>query len=556
MKTGRYRIPLVALCVMLLFSSCESSSPEISITFESDYGQLVAAIENVNQSLTDRMSLLEAAMESGLADGQAAIALVRKAVETLGGDMEKKLAAVSEAVKSQGTSLETKLALIEAAADAGFADAQARQVLLQEALASLGGSLEEKMTALEAVVRKQTTDLDTKLDLIEAAVKDGLADSEAAQGLMKEALASLGGSMEQQLAAIDSTLGSQQTTLSAKLALIETALQEGFAEGKTRQELIQQALDSLSGDQALAAIDSALTSLTSGMETKLALIESAYTKGFSSEAAVLQQLQTAVTATRGSVAGMDKDADAVLAALGTVDPASGTISALLTQIQTSVSGLSSYDALLKNIWKSIGFLAGSFGGHEGVNLGNGVFWATCNVGARQACDTGYFFAWGETEPKTAYTWDTYFDTKDHGRTFEKYALDKKTVLEPEDDAARQNWGGFWSTPTDEEWTWLLTNCTYVWKENYNESGINGMLVTSKINGNNIFLPAAGSKQMDEGRKDLNVYGRYWSSTLSVDNTDAKMVYFADPESGSLEAKIIRSSRSRGLDGLPVRPVIN
>jgi len=31
-----------------------------------------------------------------------------------------------------------------------------------------------------------------------------------------------------------------------------------------------------------------------------------------------------------------------------------------------------------------------------------------------------------------------------------------------DDAARQNWGGNWRTPTDAEWTWLREHCTWTW----------------------------------------------------------------------------------------------
>ena len=97
------------------------------------------------------------------------------------------------------------------------------------------------------------------MSLLEAAVKDGLADNAAAQELLKEAIASMGGTLESQMAAIDSVLVSRQADLSAKLLLIETAVQEGFAGGKTQQELILQALDSLGGSQAekLAAIDSA-----------------------------------------------------------------------------------------------------------------------------------------------------------------------------------------------------------------------------------------------------------------------------------------------------------
>ena len=47
--------------------------------------------------------------------------------------------------------------------------------------------------------------------------------------------------------------------------------------------------------------------------------------------------------------------------------------------------------------------------HEWVDLGlsSGMLWATCNVGANAPEDYGNYFAWGETEPKEDYTWETY-----------------------------------------------------------------------------------------------------------------------------------------------------
>ena len=43
-------------------------------------------------------------------------------------------------------------------------------------------------------------------------------------------------------------------------------------------------------------------------------------------------------------------------------------------------------------------------GHEYVDLGlpSGLKWATCNVGANAPEEYGYYFAWGEVEPKTTY----------------------------------------------------------------------------------------------------------------------------------------------------------
>ena len=45
---------------------------------------------------------------------------------------------------------------------------------------------------------------------------------------------------------------------------------------------------------------------------------------------------------------------------------------------------------------------GIINGHEYVDLGLSVKWATCNVGASKPEEYGDYFAWGETEPKYYY----------------------------------------------------------------------------------------------------------------------------------------------------------
>ena len=556
----RHRITILALLLALAplsLPSCAPAPDVVDITHESDNSQLVAAVEDVNKSLCERMSLLEAALESGLADSQTMLALVQKAVESLRGDMEEKLAALSEAVRSQGAGLETKLALIEAAMNSGFADEAAQQALLAEAIASMGGTLEEKISALETVMNKQGTALETKLGLLEAAVKDGLADNAAAQGLLKEAIASMGGTLEDQLAAIDSALVSRQADLSAKLLLIETAVQEGFAGGKTQQELILQALDSLGAGQAelLSEIDSVLVGQTASLLSKLDLMETALTAGFTSDVTALQQLQTLVTALKGKVDGMDRKMDGILATLGTFDASTVSVAAALSDIRTAVSGLSTDGEKLAAIERTLILLTGIVDGHAFVDMGNGLLWATCNVGAKQACDTGYFFAWGETVPKTDYSWDTYFDTNDNGKTFEKYAIDKKTVLEPKDDAACANWGGSWRTPTIEEWQWLKEHTQWEWKENYIRPGIHGFLLTSTVPGyesQRIFLPRCGSRMFKEANSES--LGLYWSSSLKMDMSIWAMaadMYVAD-ESNRIFFDV--ASGTSRYYGFPVRPV--
>ena len=356
-----HRIWILALLlavVPVVFTACENTRPDINVSFESDARSVRDALQSVSQSLADRMAQLESAMNGGMAAYQAALSQVRQAVDSLGGSLEEKLAAVTEVVKMQGTSLEAKLALIEAAAAAGFADGQAQQALLQEAVAALEGSEEEKLAALETAVKNQSADLVTKLGLIEASVREGLADQSAAQKLLKAAIASLGDTLEAQTAAIDSTLSCRQTALSAKLLLIETAVREGFAGEKTLQVLIAQALDSLGGNQEdqLAALEAAMESRLSGLESKLTLIEASVSKQFADEQAALNLLLSALSSLKGSVDGADAKIDAIMATLGTIDPTTGTVAETLANILTAISGIPDIDAQIAALEQSVELL--------------------------------------------------------------------------------------------------------------------------------------------------------------------------------------------------------
>lgn len=267
----------LAFAAFLTLLACDDDIPSVDITLQPDYRGVLEAISQSGQPLSDKLALIEAAQRDGLADGQAAIDLVRQAVASLTGTVEQKLAAIGEAVKSQATSLETKLALIEAAVSNGFAGSQAGQALLQQALASLGGTLDEKLAAIEAAVKSMASGLGTKTGLIEAAVAEGFADSAAARALLLEAIDSLGGTLEEKQATIQAAIADRTTSLSARIALIETAVEEGFADESAQQDLIRSALDSTVGpvEEKLAAIESAVSSHTAGLETKLALIEAA-----------------------------------------------------------------------------------------------------------------------------------------------------------------------------------------------------------------------------------------------------------------------------------------
>ena len=164
--------------------------------------------------------------------------------------------------------------------------------------------------------------------------------------------------------------------------------------------------------------------------------------------------------------------------------------------------------------------------HKFVDLGlpSGLLWAETNIGAETAADHGNYYAWGETTTKSDYDWDTYkygtseFDITKYNKT------DSMTVLENADDAACVNWGSYCRMPTYTEFRELLNsdNCTWTWTsmKNSSSSSINGYKVTSKKNGNSIFLPASGYRRGD----DLGYHGScgyYWSSTLYASD-----VYYA------------------------------
>ena len=159
---------------------------------------------------------------------------------------------------------------------------------------------------------------------------------------------------------------------------------------------------------------------------------------------------------------------------------------------------------------------GAENGHAYVDLGLSVKWATCNVGAKYPDEYGDYFAWGEVEPKTEYNWSTYkwcngsYDTQTKYCTNSSYGtVDNKTVLDAEDDAAAVNWGGAWRMPTKAEQDELRNNCTWTLTT---QNGVNGYKVTSKSNGNSIFLPAAGYRYVSS-LLYAGSNGYYWSSSL-------------------------------------------
>ncbi len=246
-----------------------------------------------------------------------------------------------------------------------------------------------------------------------------------------------------------------------------------------------------------------------------------------------------------------------------------------------------------------------------VNLNNpelGVtnlpLWAKYNVGVDpyvlvESSDWyGNYYAWGETETKTDYSWETYKYANGGFKKLTKYCdktmygdggyTDNLTTLEASDDAAISNLGSPWRMPTMNEWDDLVRSTYCHWEYDYKGiPGLNGLVVykvkaeadkglmTVDQNGGedwvewvtydqdwelthvtgtydyrsdlHLFLPAASEK--NELPDDMNYhYGYYWSSSLNTQpskayNISFSMTYFVDPQ-----------SKKDRYYGLPVRPV--
>ena len=196
--------------------------------------------------------------------------------------------------------------------------------------------------------------------------------------------------------------------------------------------------------------------------------------------------------------------------------------------------------------------------HKYVDLGlpSGIKWADRNIGANKPEDYGDYFAWGETEPKEMYVWNTYKWSNGTYNTLIKYntdsdygIVDNKKILDPSDDAATVKWGDAWRSPTVENWNELLSQCSVKWDS---RDGVLGVVFTSRNNGNSIFFPATGFYHYENGLILLNVSSMYRTCELDASRGTISINMSSKDTLGIL-AGIYAIAGDRCF-GHPIRPV--
>ena len=569
-------------------------------TLEQKLDAIKSVIENQTTSLETKLALIETAIKNGLADNKAAQELIKSAIESLSGSLETKLDAIKTAIESQTTSLETKLAAIETAVKNGFADSKTADGLIQTALESLTGSLEEKLAAIETAIKSQTTSLETKLDLIEAALKAGFTDQKTALGEIKSALESIKGSVDgldsainDIVASIDDitdALGDINDTASATNDAITGAITDALADifdaidGLTDYseilEAIKTAIENIeisgggeddggddSGDDGIVELQ--LTPLDMhgkpveviipwdpeySDDIKDTLIAKVLVEGGDRMKLVgpdKTSTWNAVTDTdytqgTGAVTKHTNDSQCIdvnLVSAAKYGESDSTYVYCIRKYDAEEDV--TYEGRFNYVVKARPAVApGTINGYAYVEMGDGLKWATMNVGATKPEEYGDYFAWGETTAKTDYSWATYkwmqsgqsdwehitkytiADSQTEGIWYDgdTFIGDGKTSLEYADDAARQIWKGTWRIPTDAEWTALRNadNFDWTWTDDYEGTGVAGQVVTSKVSGyegNTIFLPAA-SFWFRTSLPNAGSYGYYWSSSLYEGESDS------------------------------------
>ena len=219
--------------------------------------------------------------------------------------------------------------------------------------------------------------------------------------------------------------------------------------------------------------------------------------------------------------------------------------------------------------------------YDYVDLGlpSQLKWAKCNIGANSEEESGLYFQWGDSQGYTTEQVGTdkqftsnYSDYKfGTSANFTKYnSTDRKTTLDPEDDAAHVIMGGNWRMPTFEEYKELCLNTEIYLVPNEGEeikgtaqeqSGSVMIKWASRVQGTfkgvkfykkgdkqtYMFVPASGYAAEGSVR-NIGRRGYLWSSSLISSDVQSPWHFYFNVDSGSV-------GNEYRYYGIPVRGVL-
>ena len=206
-----------------------------------------------------------------------------------------------------------------------------------------------------------------------------------------------------------------------------------------------------------------------------------------------------------------------------------------------------------------------------------VLWATCNLGAKEALETGHLFSWGEVARKV----DSLYCPKGYTGTA------TTDIAYTEHDAVKHILGEghwFWMTPTKAMWEKMKDECEWTWstvkkvdtgtesEENLDFDAsvwkVQKKDALGKVTGQ-IYLPITGYAGLDES---TNTYKKvekarccYWTSTPASATAGGEEKSYAfytkyeidpnDPSTGHMSPKDSAIQEHERYNGFAIRPVL-
>lgn len=173
-------------------------------------------------------------------------------------------------------------------------------------------------------------------------------------------------------------------------------------------------------------------------------------------------------------------------------------------------------------------------GHEAVDLGLSIKWATCNIGANKPYECG---------------WDIWLSMTEIG----KFYFGDFGLIDETTDVVGKLWGEEWRLPTSAEFWELQRLCSF---EREVLDGMSGLKIMGP-NTNSIFLPTTG-RVFNGMQDDISTFGWYWHTDINDSSNNRPTIFEFDirfPEYNSVPIlKDFKVSGRRGWEGAFLRPV--